>query len=32
MITPKFVTDVILWATKGEGAKETKWNEKDIPI
>ena len=32
IITPKFVSDVILWATQSEKAKETKWDGKGIPI
>lgn len=30
VITPKFVSEVILWATQGENAIETKWNGEDI--
>lgn len=30
IITPKFVSELILWATQGENAIETKWNGKDI--
>lgn len=32
IITPKFVSDVIVWATQSSNAKETKWNGKDIPL
>lgn len=33
IITPKFVSDVILLATQSEkNNKETKWNEKDVPV
>lgn len=32
IITPKFVSTVILWATQGPKAIETKWNGKDIPV
>lgn len=32
IITPKFVSDVILWATQSEEVVEAKWNGKDIPI
>lgn len=32
IITPKFVSDVILWATQSEKAKEIKWNGKDVPV
>ena len=32
IITPKFVSNVILWATQGEKAKEVKWNGKNVPI
>lgn len=32
IITPKFVSDVILWATQSGKAKETKWNGKDVPV
>ncbi len=31
-ITPKFVSEVILWATKCENAIEIQWNGKDVPV
>lgn len=32
IITPKFVSKVILWAIQNKNAIEIKWNGKDIPI
>ena len=32
IITPKFVSDVILWATQNDKAKETKWDGKSVPV
>lgn len=32
IITPKFVSDVILWATQSGKAKEIKWDGKDVPV
>lgn len=32
IITPKFVADIILWATQSEKAVEIKWNGKDVPV
>lgn len=32
IITSKFVSDVIFWATQSEKATEIKWNEKNVPI
>ena len=32
IVTPEFVSEVILWATQSENAKETKWNGKDVPV
>ncbi|MBR1528601.1 MAG: hypothetical protein IJ642_04775 [Oscillospiraceae bacterium] len=32
IITPKFVSNLIFWATQSEKAKETKWNGKDVPV
>ena len=31
-ITPKFVSDVILWSTQSEKAAETKWDGQGIPV
>ena len=31
-ITPKFVSDIISWATQSEKAKETKWDGNDVPV
>ena len=32
IITPKFVSELIFWATQSGKAKETKWNGKDVPV
>ena len=32
IITPKFVSNIIFWATQSETAKETKWNGNDVPV
>ena len=32
VITPKFVADVILWATQGDKAEVIAWDGKDVPI
>lgn len=32
IITPKFVSNIIFWATQSEKAKEIKWNGNDIPV
>lgn len=32
IITPGFVSDLILWATEGEGAMEGNWDGKGIPV
>lgn len=32
VITPKFVSKVILWATQNVNAIEIKWNGKDVPV
>lgn len=32
IITPKFVSDVILWATQSGKSKAIKWDGKDVPV
>ena len=32
VVTPKNVSEVILWATQGEKAVEIKWNGKEVPV
>lgn len=32
IITPKFVSELILWVSQGNDAKEVEWNGKDIII
>lgn len=32
IITPRFVSDVILWSTQSKYAKEIKWNGKDVSV
>ena len=32
IITPKFVSDIIFFATQNKQAKEIKWNGTDVPV
>ena len=32
IITPKFISEVILWATQGEQAVKIAWNISDVPV